>query len=161
MPMRVLCLFLSFFLPVTAMAQEQPAPSSEFQLTEPTQEILPLRRGAMAPRDGLLIDAADLLQIRADYERLRYLLTRTAERDAELCDVRVAIERAHTAAAEERLTLRDGLWNARQAELVAQVARAQEQAQRAAERSFWEHPGLWAAIGGAIVGLVWVATAVR
>jgi hypothetical protein len=156
---RTICIFLSFLLPVTAFAQE--APPTEYQLTEPTQEILPLRRGTAAPRDGLLIDASDLLQIRADYERLRYLLTRTTERDEEVCSVRVQIEQARTSACGERVSLRDELWNARQAELLQQIAAAREQAQRAAERGWWEAPALWAVIGAAIVGLVWVATSVR
>jgi hypothetical protein len=155
--MKFLCILLSFLLPVTAVAQE--APPAEYQLTEPTQEILPLRRGTAAPRDGLLIDAADLLAIRADYERLRYLLTRTTERDEEVCSVRVQIEQARTSACGERVTLRDELWTARQAELVAQIAAAQEQARRAAERAWHEHPALWLAIGIVVGGLVAIALA--
>lgn len=157
--MRPLCILLSLLLPVTSFAQEaQPA---EYQLTEPTQEILPLRRGTTAPRDGLLIDASDLLQIRADYERLRYLLTRTTERDAETCGVRVQIEQARTTACGERVTLRDELWTARQAELVALVNESRAQTQRAAERSFFEHPALWFAVGVVATALVWVAATVR
>jgi len=157
--MRPLCLLLSLLLPITALAQE--APPTEYQLTEPTQEILPLRRGTAAPRDGLLIDASDLLQIRADYERLRYLLARTTERDAETCEVRVEMERARIGACEERLRLRDELWTARQAELVALVTEAREQARQAAERGWYENPIIYFIVGAVVVGLVWIATAVR
>lgn len=134
--------------------------ADQFQLPEPS-EVLPLRRGAVAPHDGLLIGATDLLQIRNEYERMRFLLTRTAERDAETCDVRVLMEHAHLVAAEERLTLRDDLWTARQQELMQQIAAAQERANRAAERGWWESPALFAVLGAALVGVIWIATVVR
>jgi len=147
--------------PAVVSGQEAPGTPDQFQLPTPASDILPLHRGTAAPRDGLLIDAADLLQIQQSYERMRYLLTRTAERDTELCDVRVQIEHAHTLAAEERLTLRDDLWGARQVELVAQVQATQEQVRRAAERGWYEQPILFVVIGAAIVGAIWIATAVR
>jgi hypothetical protein len=149
-------------VPAVASGQDAIAPGTpeQFQLPE-TGEVLPLRRGAAAPHDGLLIEAADLLQIRNEYERMRYLLTRTAERDSERCDVRVQIEHAHVLAAEERLTLRDDLWTARQTELVTQVQATQEQARRAAERQWYDAPLLWAVIGAAVVGVVWIAATVR
>lgn len=134
-------------------AQEAP------QLVEP--EIVPLRRGATAPHDGLLIDASSLLQIRADYERLRYLLTHASERDAAICDVRVQIEQARTSACSERVTLRDELWSARQAELNAALVAAETRAVRAAERGILESPALWAVIGAAIVGALWIAVSVN
>lgn len=142
----------------TASVPAEAQDASEYQLTEPA-DILPLRRGAVAPRDGLLIDASDLLQIRADYERLRFLLTRTSERDNEVCGIRVQIEEARTAACGERVRLRDDLWTARQAELVSQVAAAQEQARRAAERGWWELPIVWAILGAVVVGAAWIAAA--
>ncbi len=145
------------FVPTVATGQDA---ADQFQLPEPS-EVLPLRRGTPAPRDGLLIDASDLLQIRAEYERLRFLLTRTTERDAEVCGVRVQIEHAHVTACEERLTLRDDLWGARQQELLQQVAAAQERANRAAERGWWEAPILWTIIGAVVVGVVWIAATVR
>lgn len=157
--MRTLCILLSLLLPTPVLAQE--APPAEYQLTEPTQEIVALRRGTPAPRDGLLVDAADMLQIRAEYERLRFLLTRTTERDEATCAVRIEMERARTAACGERVSLRDELWTQRQTELVMQVRRAQEEAQRAGERQFWEHPALWFAVGVVATGLVWIAATVR
>jgi hypothetical protein len=164
--MRTICLLLSLLLPVTALAQEvvPPPPAApvveEFALPEPG-DLVPLRRGAAAPRDGLLIDAEDMLRISQEYDRMRYLLTRTAERDAETCGVRVEMERARIGACEERLRLRDELWTARQAELAALVAEAREQARHAAERGWYENPVLWFVVGVAATGLVWIATAVR
>jgi len=163
--MRTLSILLSILLPVTALAQEVPpppaaAPVEEFRLPEPG-EILPLRRGTAAPRDGLLIDAEDMLRISQEYDRMRYLLTRTAERDAETCEVRVEMERARIGACEERLRLRDELWTARQAELAALVAEAREQARHAAERGWYENPVLWFVVGVAVTAIVWVAASVR
>ena len=162
--MRFICVLLSFLLPVTVFAQEVPAPppvpTEEFRQPEPG-EILPLRRGASAPRDGLLIDAEDMLRIQQEYDRMRYLLTRTAERDAETCEVRVEMERARTGACEERLLLRDELWTARQAELAALVAEARETARRSAERAWFESPILWFAVGLVATSIVWVAATVR
>lgn len=153
-------IFLLVVLPALPVAAQDAVAPNPYQLSEPSQEILPLRRGATAPRDGLLIDAADLLQIRADYERLRYLLHRTTERDEEVCSVRVQIEQARTAACGERVSLRDELWNQRQAELLRQVAAAEQRAQQAGQRQWFEEPALWALVGGAIVGALWIVTAV-
>lgn len=161
--MRLLCVFLSLLLPITALAQETPVappPAEEFALPEPG-DLVPLRRGTAAPRDGLLIDAGDMLRISQEYDRMRYLLTRTAERDAETCGVRVEMERARIGACEERLRLRDELWTARQTELVALVTEAREQARRAAERGWYENPVIYFIVGAVVVGLVWIATAVR
>jgi hypothetical protein len=157
---RVVCLFLSLLLPLTAMAQDVPPPAAEFRLPEPG-EVVPLRRGALAPRDGLLIDAGDLLQIQQEYERMRFLLERTAERDRETCDVRVEMERARTSACEERLRLRDELWTARQAELAALVTEARAAAAHAAERAWYENPVLWFCVGVVATGIVWIAATVR
>lgn len=157
--MRTALVLMSLLLASVARAQDvEPNP---YQLAEPSQEILPLRRGAVAPRDGLLIDAADLLQIRADYERLRYLLQRTTERDSEVCDVRVQIEQSRTAACGERVTLRDELWGQRQAELIAQLAAAEQRARQAAHREWYEEPILWAVVGAVAVGVVWIGTAIQ
>ena len=161
--MKTLCILLSLLLPVTAFAQEAPVappPVEEFALPEPG-DLVPLRRGTAAPRDGLLIDAVDMLRISQEYDRMRYLLTRTAERDAETCGVRVEMERARIGACEERLRLRDELWTARQAELVALVTEAREQARQAAERGWYENPVIYFIVGAVVVGLVWIATAVR
>jgi hypothetical protein len=163
--MRPLCILLSLLLPVTALAQEVPAPppaapEDEFRLPEPG-DLVPLRRGAAAPHDGLLIDAADMLQIYQEYDRMQYLLTRTAERDTETCDVRIEMERARLTACNERLVLRDDLWTARQAELTAQIVEARAEARRAAERQPWESPVLWFVVGVAATSIVWVAATVR
>jgi hypothetical protein len=147
-------------LTATAQAQEAPTAPEDFRLPEPS-EVLPLRRGATAPRDGLLIDAGELLRISQEYDRMRYLLTRTEERDREVCDVRVAMEQARTTACSERLTLRDELWAARQAELLAQVAEAREATARANERGWWESPILWVVIGAVAVAAVWIAVEVE
>lgn len=159
---RALSVLLSLLLilPARSAAQENPSEAAELRLPEP-EEILPLRRGAPAPRDGLLIGAADLLQIQQEYERMRYLLDRTAERDRETCDVRVEMERARISACEERLRLRDELWTARQAELTAALVDAREATRAAAERSWFEHPALWFAVGVVVTAIVWVAATVR
>ncbi len=147
----------------TASAQEHAAPSqargASFQLPEP--DVLPLRRGAAAPRDGLLIDAANLLQIQQEYDRMRFVLDLTSERDREVCDVRVEMEHLRLLATEERLTLRDGLWGAREQELLRQLREAQEQARHAAERGWWESEALWFAVGVVATGAVWAAVTVR
>lgn len=160
-----MCILLSFILPATALAQEMPAPlpaapAEEFRLPEPG-EVLPLRRGATAPRDGLLIDAEDMLRISQEYDRMRYLLTRTSERDRETCDVRVEMERARTSACEERLRLRDELWTARQTELAAMVTEARAAAAHATERQWFENPVLWFCVGVVATGVVWIAATVR
>ncbi len=152
-------LSLLLMLPARSAAQETPE-ATELRLPEP-EEILPLRRGAPAPRDGLLIGAADLLQIQQEYERMRYLLDRTTERDRETCDVRVEMERSRISACEERLRLRDDLWTARQAELTAALVEAREATRAAAERSWFEHPALWFAVGVVVTAIVWVAATVR
>ena len=145
----------------SASAQDaaQAAPQA-FQLPEPG-EVTPLRRGVAAPRDGLLIDAADLLQIRQEYDRMHFLLGRTSERDREVCDVRVEMEHLRLLAAEERLTLRDGLWSTREEDLLRQLREAQEQSRRAAERGWWESEALWFAVGVVATGAVWAAVTVR
>lgn len=158
-----LCILLSLLLPVTALAQDVPPPPpavEEFALPDPG-DLVPLRRGTAAPRDGLLIDAEVMLQIQMEYDRMRYLLTRTAERDVELCNVRVEMERARLTACDERLMLRDDLWTARQSELTAQIVEARAAARTAAERSAWESPVLWFVVGVAATSLVWVAATVR
>lgn len=152
-------------MPAVASGQDStPTPPAaapdQFQLPDPG-DILPLRRGQASPQDGLLIGAADLLNIQQSYERMRFLLGLTQERDAQVCDVRVQIEHAHTLAAEDRLTLRDTLWTDRQAELVAQVQAAQAQAQHAGERQWFESPPLWAAIGAIVATVVFVGVSVR
>jgi hypothetical protein len=153
-------------LPARAVAQP-PAPTApsadQFQLPDPG-DILPLRRGTPAPQDGLLIAASDLLSIQQSYERMRFLLGLTQQRDAEVCDVRVQVEHAHTAAAEERLTLRDELWTARQTELTGAIAALQaqvQQAQHSAERQWYEAPALWFAVGIVVSAVAFVAVSVR
>jgi hypothetical protein len=143
-----------------AVAQDTAAPDAQLQLPA-TGDILPLRRGQAAPQDGLLIDAHDLLDIQQSYERMRFLLGLTHDRDVQLGDVRVQMEQARTRAAEERLTLHDTLWADRQAELVASLQAAQQQAQHAAERQWFESPILWAAIGAVLATVVYISVTVR
>lgn len=159
---RAICLVLCLSVPATASAQGTASASSpeEFQLPEPG-DILPLRRGTPAPRDGLLIDADDMLQIQMEYDRMRFALGRTAERDREVCDVRVEMEHARLLAAEERLHLRDELWDARQQELVTSLEEARHQAAQAAQRGWYESPALWFAVGVVVTGAVWAAVTVR
>lgn len=161
--MRILVIIIAslqlLFFASRASGQDT-ASSEEFRLLEPG-EILALRRGQAAPRDGLLVDSEDMLRISQEYDRMRYLLTRTEERDREVCDVRVEMERARLTACEERLALRDELWSARQSELLAAVAAANERAAQAAQRGWWESPLLWAIVGGVVVGVVWIAAEVR
>ena len=156
---RLLALVL--VLSVTSAAQAQEAVDPEaFRLPEPG-EISALRRGVPSPRDGLLIAADDLLHIQMEYDRLRYLLGRTQERDGQVCDARVEMERMRIGACEERLALRDTLWTARQAELLAQIAEAREAARRAGERGWYEHPAMWFAVGVLATAAVWIAATVR
>lgn len=162
-PMRLLVIILSVAIaaqPLGALAQDAQASADQFQLPEPG-DILPLRRGQASPQDGLLIDAHDMLQIQQEYERMRFLLGLTQQRDTEVCDVRVQIEHAHTTAAEERLALHTTLWEGRQQELVASVQQAQQQAQHAAERSFFDQPAVWFAIGILVATVAFIAVSVR
>ena len=92
---------------------------------------------------------------------MRYLLSRTSERDRELCDVRVEMERARLSAAEERLRLRDDLWGSREGDLLRQLRESQAQARRAAERGWWESEALWFAVGVVATGAVWAGVTVR
>jgi len=171
---RLLATVLAFsiaLLPARANAQDTAppaapptaAPSAAFQLPD-VGDFLPLHRGTAAPRDGLLVDQAEMLSIVQGYDRLQHLLDATVTRDGESCDVRVAIEHAHTVASEERVSLRDALWTDRQAELVAQIQAVQVQlvqAQHAAERQWWELPVLWFFVGVAVAAAVVVAVIVR
>lgn len=102
-----------------------------------------------------------MLQIQMEYDRMRFMLGRTAERDRELCDVRVEIEHARLSAAEERLRLRDDLWGSREEDLVRQLREAQEQARQAAQRGWWESEALWFAVGVVATGAVWIGVSVR
>lgn len=163
--MRVLAFILSVaiaVMPVRVLAQDAPAPSTtapsaQFQLPDPG-DVLPLHRGTPAPRDGLLIDADNLLSVQQSYDRMRFLLDHMTERDQQVCDVRVQIEQARTAAATETTSLHDTLWTQRQAELQHALAQAQAQAQR----QWWEAEALWFAIGGLVVaGVIAVVATVR
>lgn len=146
-------------IPSTVRAQDV-VPSDEFQLPD-LGDVLPLHRGQSAPNDGLLVSQADMIALTQAYDRVAFRLDQTVLRDRESCDVRVSVEHGHVLAVEERLTLRDDLWGARERELMQQVATAQERANRAAERAWWEAPVLWAIVGGAVVGIVWIAASVR
>jgi len=167
---RLLATVLAFsiaLLPARANAQDTApptaAPSAAFQLPD-VGDFLPLHRGTAAPRDGLLVDQAEMLSIVQGYDRLQHLLDATVTRDGESCDVRVAIEHAHTLASEERVSLRDSLWTERQAELVAQIQAVQVQlvqAQRSAERQWFESPALWGVVGALIATAVFLAVTVR
>lgn len=141
--------------PATAIGQDVPAPP-EVELPE-MGEVLPLRRGQPAPHDGMLVLQQDFAQIQTDYDRMRWLLTRTQERDREQCESRVTEQTLHTTACEERLSLRDGLWTERQREWAERVA----QEQRRAERQWHESPVLWFAIGAVATTVVFVAATVR
>jgi hypothetical protein len=161
--LRVLAIILSVAvatLPARVVAQPPAAPADQFQLPEPG-DILPLRRGQSAPQDGLLIDAHDLLSIQQEYERMRFQLGLVERRDTEVCDVRVQVEHARTAAAEERLSLHDELWTARQTELLATIEQARQQARHAAERGFFDEPAVWFAIGIIVASVAFVAVSVR
>jgi hypothetical protein len=163
--MTRILLILSLFVTAPARAQEEvhappsALPEDEFRLPEPG-EILPLRRGTAAPRDGLLIDAEDMLQIQQEYERMRFMLERVSERDRETCDVRVEMEHARLSACEERLRLRDELWDARQNELNDTIVEARAEARRAAERAWFESPVLWFIVGVVATSIVWIAATV-
>lgn len=137
-----------------ALAQDT-APDSGAHEALDLPEVLSLRRGQVAPRDGLLIDAQDLIAISLDVERLQFLLRRTEERDRQTCEVRVQQEMARARAADERTTLHDGLWEGRQRELVTAV----EQARRAAERQWYEQPVLWLGLGALVASLVAILVA--
>lgn len=163
--MTRILLFLSLFITAPALAQEEvPAPPSaptddEFELPEPT-ELTPIRRGGTSPRDGLIIDAGEMLDIQMAYDRMRFMLDRIAERDRETCDVRVEMEHARLTACEERLHLRDDLWEAREDELNDTIVEARAEARRAAERAWFESPVLWFCIGVVATSVVWIAATV-
>jgi len=158
--LRVVAFILSVAIamqPVRALAQETPPPSSQFQLPDPGN-VLPLHRGTAAPRDGLLIDADNLLSIQQSYDRMRYMLDHITERDQQVCDARVQIEQARTTAASATTSLHDELWTQRQTELQQALA----QAQARAERQWWESEALWFALGGLVVaGVIAVVATVR
>lgn len=163
MPTRALAQDTTPPATTTAATTTSAPPSAQFQLPD-VGDFLPLHRGTAAPRDGLLVDQAEMLSIVQGYDRLQHLLDATVARDSETCDVRVAIEHAHVTAAEERLTLRDDLWGARQQELVAQIQATQQQvmqAQHAAERQWWESPIMWGLIGALVASVVFIAVEVR
>lgn len=165
--MRLIASLLSFLLVVmpASVAAQPPtttaAPeAAQFQLPDPG-DLVPVRQGQVATATGLIIAAPDMLNIQQEYERMRFMLGLTHDRDTQLCDIRVQAEQARTSAAEERVTLHDTLWTQRQQELVAAIAAAQAQAQHAAERQWFESPPLWAAIGVVLATIVYVAISVR
>lgn len=160
--LRVVAFILSVAIvtqPVRVLAQDTPtaAPSAQFQLPDPG-DVLPLHRGTPAPRDGLLIDADNLLSIQQSYDRMRYMLDHITDRDQQICDARVQVEQARTTAATATTSLHDDLWTQRQQELRQALA----QATARAERQWWESEALWFAIGGLVVaGVIAVVASVR
>jgi len=142
--------------PPSAASAVAAVSTDQFQLPVPG-DILPLHRGQPAPQDGLLVAEDDMLHIRQEYDRMRFLLGLMTQHDSEVCDVRVQTEQARTQAATDRLTLTNQLWTARQQELLASIQAAQHQAQQAAQREWYESPALWAAIGVVLATVVYAA----
>lgn len=129
-------------------------PPGSPESTEPRGEVVFLPAGRPAPFAGFLLEGQDLARWRFHIETLEYRLARDAEAAAARLDVLLGMERARTSAAEERLTLRDTLWQQR----VEQLASELREARRAVERGWWESPALWFAIGmvvagGAVIGI--------
>lgn len=151
--MRMLLLVASMALacPSLAMAQDEAGVTSDLE----GEEVVPLRRGRAAPRDGLLIDPTLLLRLHFDIDRLEHRLQADLARAEERCGVRVEMEEARTTAATERAELRDSLWRNRERDLVNQVAAAQEDA----KRGWHENPALWAGVGAVVASLVAVLAA--
>lgn len=146
---------LACILTSRASAQTPDAPTdtrSASSLTLP--EPVLLTRGTPAPFTGQLILQVDLLRWAMRIEDLEHRLDLDVRTERERCDVRLELERARTTAADERASLRDGLYRERVEELAASL----EAARRSSERQWYESPVLWFAAGavvavGAALGL--------
>jgi hypothetical protein len=131
---------------VTIAAAQDVAPVPSVQLVPPEG----LRRGQAAPRDGLFVEVATYLAMVREIEGLEARIGELLQRERARCDALLGVEHARLAAAEDRLTLRDGLWRERQGELIQRVAEEHE----AGQRDWYEEPLLWFAMGGALVGVI-------
>jgi len=135
----------------TASAQ---AGSGGSEGTEPRGEVAFVPQGRPAPFAGFLLEGQDLARWRFHIETLEYRLARDAEAASARLEVLLGMERARTSAAEERLTLRDTLWQQR----VEQLAGELREARQSSERAWYESPVLWFAVGmlvavGAVIGV--------
>lgn len=143
-----LLLVLASLLAAPAGAQEVPS----VELPEPRL----LREGERAPFTGQLMAQEDVLRWARTIEDLQHRLVLDVRTEVERCDVRLELERARTGAAEDRLTLREGLLRER----ITELATAVQEARRAATREWYESPALWFAIGAIVATGVAVALAV-
>lgn len=133
-----------------ASAQETEALREPGELRLRLGDFRGVRRGQVAPDDGILMAPETILQIQIDYDALALRLTRERERAEDRCQLQLDMQRARTRAESERVTLRDGLWAARERELVEAVRRAREEA----VRQWHENPGFWAGVGALVASLV-------
>ena len=151
--LRLLAAFLGAFW-LTAGASAQSAPEGR---------LVELPEGGRAPFAGTLMEAQIAVWLRGQVDELRLQvssleaeLARTVAREGERASVLIEVERARTAAAESRTELRDGLWQARAADLTRQLRASQDDARP----SFWEQPGLWYGLGVATVTLIGIGALV-
>ena len=142
---ELFCVLMLVFGAQSASAQELPEPPS-VQLAPPEA----LRRGQPAPRDGLFVEPATYFGLVRQIEGLEFRLGHLVRTERDICARRVEIETLRTGAERDRLTLRDGLWQQRQTELLARIT----EAQAAAQRQWYEQPVLWLVLGGALVGII-------
>jgi len=138
-------------MPAQASGQDVPDPP-DVQLAPPEA----IRRGQQAPRDGLFVDPMTYVSLTLQIDGLEHQLTESAARDEALCLSRIAIEHARVAAETDRLTLREGLWQQRQEELLARIREEQHRA----ERGFFENPLFWFVVGAAAAALAAIVVAV-
>lgn len=133
-----------------ASAQETEALREPGELRLRLGDFRGVRRGQAAPDDGILMAPETILRIQIDYDALALRLTRERERAEDRCQVQLDMQRARTRAESERVTLRDGLWAAREGELIEAARRAREEA----VRQWYENPGLWTGVGALVASLV-------
>lgn len=142
-------LVLLLLLAPAAPSSAQASPNEEEAAPEPTlalDDIVALRTRQPAPFAGLLIRQDDLVRWRLEIEGLRYRLSAETARHAEELAIRERLSAARLSAASERTELVESLWRARGVELTQRVREAEERA----ERSVWESPVLWFAVGLAL-----------
>jgi hypothetical protein len=120
-------------------------------------ETAALERGDRAPWAGMLVRDEDLFALQAQAFTLTLSLRNAEARVAEAAagQARVAADAARLC--DERLQLHVELWRDRRDELTALLEEARTRA--AAGPDWYEHPALWFAIGGAVVGALVIGIA--
>lgn len=133
--------------PLVTKAQD-PLPLPAVELPH-VGDTLALDANARAPWAGMLVRDEDLFALQSAVMTSRLALDNTHRLYLDALAGRAALLETAERSCAERVALHDSLWRERRDEL----ARAYEK-ERSRGISWYEHPALWFAIGGSVVGAV-------